>query len=99
MKSRGHNNKILYYLDNGDKVDDFGKVVKHFLGHFHSNMGTTSQASGSVNLNFIGKGKILTIDQQICLIKPFSDKEIRDAMFSFGNNKSPGLDGFGSGFF
>lgn len=44
-------------------------------------------------------GSCLSIDDQVSLIKPFSNKEIKDAMFSIGNNKSPGIDGFNSGFF
>ena len=33
------------------------------------------------------------------LEKPFTDKEIRDVMFSMGDSKSPGPDGFTAGFF
>ncbi|XP_062107089.1 uncharacterized protein LOC133818316 [Humulus lupulus] len=41
----------------------------------------------------------ISIDQQLLLLKPFSSKEIRDAFFGIPSTKSPGPDGFDSGFF
>ncbi|KAJ8445673.1 hypothetical protein Cgig2_007149 [Carnegiea gigantea] len=38
-------------------------------------------------------------EQQVDLCKPFTDKDIKDAMFSIPNHKSPDLDGFSSGYF
>lgn len=43
-------------------MDDFGKVVDHFLGHFQSYMGTDSQTSATVNPAIIAKGATLTIN-------------------------------------
>ena len=44
-------------------------------------------------------GNTLTIDQQLTLCAPFSESEIKDAMFSIPNTKSPSPDGYSSGFF
>jgi len=44
-------------------------------------------------------GPTLSLDQQIRIIPPFTAKEIKDAIFSIPNEKSPGADGFSSGFF
>lgn len=44
-------------------------------------------------------GPILLVQQQIELLRPFADKELKDAMFHIDSNKSPGPDGFGSGFY
>ena len=44
-------------------------------------------------------GNILTIKQQLALCALVSKKDIKAALFSIPNTKSPGLDGFYSGFF
>ncbi|XP_062085698.1 uncharacterized protein LOC133791797 [Humulus lupulus] len=36
---------------------------------------------------------------QISLVRPFTTKEVKDALFSINSIKSPGPDGYGSGFF
>ncbi|XP_062075820.1 uncharacterized protein LOC133779940 [Humulus lupulus] len=41
----------------------------------------------------------VSVEQHVMLLKPFSKKEIRESLFSIPITKSPGLDGFGSGFF
>jgi len=39
------------------------------------------------------------MEHQLELCKPFTDNDIKKAMFSIPNHKSPGPDGFSSGFF
>ncbi|XP_062085914.1 uncharacterized protein LOC133792021 [Humulus lupulus] len=58
-----------------------------------------SSASGRVNLQHIDLGLKLSVEQQASLLRPFSKKEIQEALFSIPNTKSPGPDGYGSGFF
>ncbi|XP_074306080.1 uncharacterized protein LOC141641309 [Silene latifolia] len=41
----------------------------------------------------------LTVDQSQWLDRPFTAEEVRDAVFSIGDNKSPGIDGLTSAFF
>lgn len=86
-------------MDNGCGIEDFALVVDHFLGHFRSITGHTSSVSCNIYNRFICMGNILNVDQQLNLIKPFSPAEIKKAMFDIGSNRSPGLDGFGSGLF
>jgi len=44
-------------------------------------------------------GHTLSLEQQIKLCQPFKDSEIKQALFSIQEFKSPGLDGFNSGFY
>lgn len=99
IKSRGARNRILSYMDNGVRVDDFGKVVEHFMNHFQSIMGTGSLSGGKLDRKFVSLRNTLSIEHEINLIKPFSSSEIEETLFGIGSNKSPGFDGFGSGFF
>ncbi|XP_059309987.1 uncharacterized protein LOC132061139 [Lycium ferocissimum] len=41
----------------------------------------------------------MAVERQVQLVKPYTRKEVKDAMFGININKSPGPDGFGSGFF
>uniref|UniRef100_A0A803PPY1 Reverse transcriptase zinc-binding domain-containing protein n=1 Tax=Cannabis sativa TaxID=3483 RepID=A0A803PPY1_CANSA len=79
--------------------DHFPEVVQHFLNHFQNIMGKEKPTSRPIQQDCIDMGSILTLDQQVHLLKPFSLKEVRTAMFSIPSTKSPGPDGFGSGFF
>ncbi|XP_062119032.1 uncharacterized protein LOC133832740 [Humulus lupulus] len=82
----------------GQLVDNFPEVVSHFVGHFRGYLGSRSSATGSINMDCINLGPKLSIEHQTSLLKPFSPKEIRMALFSIPSNKSPGPDGYGSGF-
>ncbi|XP_062103589.1 uncharacterized protein LOC133814674 [Humulus lupulus] len=42
---------------------------------------------------------VLTLDHQLDLIHPFTKKDVKRALFSIPTTKSPGPDGYGSGFF
>lgn len=47
----------------------------------------------------IAKGPVLTVEQQLSLLKNVSSDEIKEALWSIPIEKSPGPDGFGSGFY
>ncbi|KAJ8424378.1 hypothetical protein Cgig2_033995 [Carnegiea gigantea] len=55
--------------------------------------------STSNYLNIIAQGPHLSIEQQVSLCKPFSEDDIKSAMFFIPNFKSPGPNGYNSGFF
>jgi len=52
-----------------------------------------------IDPHVIGMGNILTVEQQLALCASFTEKDIKTAIFSIPNTKSPGPDGFSSGFF
>ncbi|XP_062093515.1 uncharacterized protein LOC133799518 [Humulus lupulus] len=100
LKKRKVDNSIVSYINEHDMlIDDIKEVVDHFVEHFKNHLGSLSTAAGTVNLNCIASGTKLSVEQQLYLLKPFSVKEIRAAMFSIPSTKSPGPDGYGSGFF
>jgi len=45
------------------------------------------------------EGSLLDIKQQLQIIAPFSEKDIKEAMFSIHPMMSPGPDGYSSSFF
>lgn len=52
-----------------------------------------------IDPHVIQLGATLPVDLQFQLCAPFSGKDIKEAMFSISNLKSPDPDGFSSGFF
>jgi len=52
-----------------------------------------------VDQQVIELGQYLTIKQQIQLCNPFNDSNIKEALFSIPNHKSPWPDRFNSGFY
>ncbi|XP_062093736.1 uncharacterized protein LOC133799753 [Humulus lupulus] len=98
-KRKAENGIVSFIMEEGRLVDNFSEVVSHFVNHFRCILGSSSSATSRINIQSIEMGSKLSIDQQLKLLKPFSRKEIRDALFGIPITKSPGPDGFGSGFF
>ncbi|XP_062085752.1 uncharacterized protein LOC133791859 [Humulus lupulus] len=89
----------LRFGDDNTIIENFDDVVDHFVTHFQKIMGSKSNASRPIQRSCFNLGHKLTLDQQISLVRPFTTKEVKDALFSINFIKSPGSDGYGSGFF
>ncbi|XP_062085745.1 uncharacterized protein LOC133791852 [Humulus lupulus] len=85
--------------ESGQSIENFDAVFDHFVNHFTKIMGSKSMASSTIQKSCFELGHQLTLDQQVSLVKPFSTKEVKEAFFGINSIKSPGPDGFGSGFF
>uniref|UniRef100_A0A803QGF5 Reverse transcriptase domain-containing protein n=1 Tax=Cannabis sativa TaxID=3483 RepID=A0A803QGF5_CANSA len=100
LKKRREDNRIVSFTtEQGSLNDHFPEVVQHFLNHFQNIMGKENPTTRPIQQDCIDMGSILTLDKQVHLLKPFSLKEVRSATLSIPSTKSPGPDGFGSGFF
>ncbi|KAJ9535485.1 hypothetical protein OSB04_un001384 [Centaurea solstitialis] len=80
--------------------DIHGNFTKEdvFVAHFHSVLGTTD-ALVQPELDSILFHTKLTLAESLHIIRPVQDLEIKEAMFSIGNDKAPGSDGFSAKFF
>ncbi|XP_062103007.1 uncharacterized protein LOC133813999 [Humulus lupulus] len=86
----------ITWLRQGDMNTSFFYA---FLKKRKAENGSPSSATGRINIQNVEMGSKLSVEQQLKLLKPFSKKEIRDSLFGIPITKSPGPDGFGSGFF
>uniref|UniRef100_A0A803PYN0 DUF4283 domain-containing protein n=1 Tax=Cannabis sativa TaxID=3483 RepID=A0A803PYN0_CANSA len=93
------NSIVSYTNDQGETVDNFREVVEHFIKHFQSYMGSSSRPSQDLRKDWMEMGSNLNREQQLNLIKPFTSKEIKKALFSIPDSKSPGPDCYAAGFF
>ncbi|KAJ8425647.1 hypothetical protein Cgig2_023401 [Carnegiea gigantea] len=82
----------------GDLVQGFDKVGLTMQNFYKALLGEQDTTRQMVDLEVAQQVPILSKEQQVFMCKEFSDIEIKEAIFSIPNFKSPGLDGFNSGF-
>ncbi|KAJ9536620.1 hypothetical protein OSB04_un000169 [Centaurea solstitialis] len=98
VKERKGKNFIRSVCDlNGNYTYDNG-VEAVFVDHFHSILGTEDRMACPDLQHDLFESK-LSLSEALHMIRPIQDSEIKDAIFSIGNDKAPGSDGFSSKFF
>ncbi|KAJ9562228.1 hypothetical protein OSB04_007388 [Centaurea solstitialis] len=75
--------------------DDIGPT---FLAHFQHILGTRDPLVDPQVMAGMFQ-TTLSLQEALHIIRPISDEDIRQALFSIGNDKAPGSDGFTSKFF
>ena len=83
----------------GDVVEGFDKVGEVLHAFCKDLLGRAYLPHTPLDSSIISLGDTLSNVQQIDLCKAFTDADIKEALYSIPNHKSPGPDGFSSGFF
>ncbi|XP_062100475.1 uncharacterized protein LOC133806383 [Humulus lupulus] len=100
LKQRRMRNHITSFInDEGQIVETYSEVIAHFYNHFKGILGKNSATTGRVDLNCFQQGSVLSLEQQLELIQPFTKKDVKRSLFNIPSIKSLGPDGFGSGFY
>ncbi|KAJ8426159.1 hypothetical protein Cgig2_032641 [Carnegiea gigantea] len=84
---------------NGKIVEGFDQVQQVMFDFYMSILGRQQGTRKNINMQVIQLGLTFNCDHHIGLCKQFSSKDIKDALFSIPSFKSPGPDGYNSGFF
>ncbi|KAK9733590.1 hypothetical protein RND81_04G076900 [Saponaria officinalis] len=82
----------------GDMCRTFEDISDAFLDYYKSLLGTTQEVS-LVDSCILYWGPKLSTEEGASLLASVTDEEVRCALFSIDTNKSPGPDGYSSGFF
>lgn len=99
IKEKVNRNKIISFQnDQGETIENWIEVKQHFLDYFQDLLGRAPDTR-TINREVMEQGKTIRIQDQLRLIRPVTAEEIKKAMFDIHHNKSPGPDGYGSGFF
>ncbi|VFQ94177.1 unnamed protein product [Cuscuta campestris] len=99
LKKRMVNNQILEIQDeSGKSVEGIEEIARVFEDFYKKLLGTKVNTEG-IEEDIMKRGKCLNIEQQLGLLKTFIPQQVKEAIFSIPNKKSPGPDGFSSGFF
>ncbi|KAL2925374.1 LINE-1 retrotransposable element ORF2 protein [Bienertia sinuspersici] len=93
--------KTVYAIQNqeGQMVDTPEKVAQAFQKYYLSLLGERKEDREQVDQQIVKSGPISETDQGTFLTALPTDDEVRKAIFSIKDDKSPGPDGFGSYFF
>ena len=91
----------IYFIKGHDdqRFKGFEAVSTVLTDYYKDLLGNSNHHRTGIDTRIIEMGPTLTIDQQLYLYKPFEDADIKDVFFSIPNYKSPGPDGYNSGFF
>jgi hypothetical protein len=93
---RNHISSIT--LSNGQKTTNMEQVQDAFVDHFRGLLGSRSSRT-NIDVLVLDEGPKITTQQGARLTEDVSELEIRAALFSIGNDKAPGPDGYNSLFF
>ncbi|XP_074271290.1 uncharacterized protein LOC141595221 [Silene latifolia] len=99
LKKRRNGNKIVQIEDmNGKMCNSPDQIHTAFLDYYQYLIGT-SQETKQIHKKIIVQGLKCNEEQCGYLLRPVTGKEIRDALFSIPDMKSPGPNGYTSRFF
>ena len=74
-------------------------IARLFVQYYEELLGRKREDTIRASYDTFNDGPVRTIEQQIEILKPFNEEDVRKAMFSIDVNISPGPDGYGSGFY
>jgi len=83
----------------GRSVEGFDQVGLTMFQHYKNLLGEQPATRTPIDMDVIALGRVLNSEQQINMCRPFSCSDIKKAFYSIPNHKSPGPDGYSSGFF
>jgi len=100
IKQRKALQSIYQIKDSNDQwVEGFDRVADIMTDFYHNLLGEQEQHISTIEKEIIHLGHTLSPEQQLKLCQPFTDNDIKQALFSIPNHKSPGPDGFNNGFY
>ncbi|GJV69848.1 hypothetical protein Tco_1485357 [Tanacetum coccineum] len=97
VKGRISRNRIDVITDMGGNLITGEGVPSAFVSHYEAFLGQ-SGITGPIDFNDLITTQLDPV-KALEMIQPVSAKEVKDAMFSMGNDKSPGPDGYTACFF
>ncbi|XP_019237733.1 PREDICTED: uncharacterized protein LOC109217895 [Nicotiana attenuata] len=83
----------------GELSTDNASIANVLVDYYETMLGREGRKRAKTFHSFLKNGTTLNATQQMELIQPYTAKEVKQAMFSIDVNKSPGPDGYGSGFY
>ncbi|KAH0714811.1 hypothetical protein KY284_007716 [Solanum tuberosum] len=100
MKGRKAQNQINMLTKEDDTViREATGITKEAVGFYKKLLGQCSNHMQATQPAILKDGPVLTREQQLFLIQPFKDIDVKAALMSIGDSKAPGGDGFNSYFF
>ncbi|KAJ8421961.1 hypothetical protein Cgig2_022522 [Carnegiea gigantea] len=100
IKQRRACTSIYHIKDQDDqRVEGFEAVSKVIINYYKKLLEENDHHRTQIDIQMINMGECLNLEQQMQLCKPFTDADIKKVLFSIPTHKSPGPDGYNSGFY
>ena len=96
QRAKSHISSIS--LEDGNRSSSYHQVSEAFVNYYTKLLGSKETCT-ILNRDIVSKGKCLDPVQATSLIQPVTAEDIKNALFSIGEDKAPGPDGFSSCFF
>ncbi|XP_019241968.1 PREDICTED: uncharacterized protein LOC109222008 [Nicotiana attenuata] len=74
------------------------RIAEVFVEYYKELLGRKGERMGSAEQWFLKNGYRIDTKQQGDLLEPYTSKDVKEAIWGINVNKSPGPDGYGSGF-
>ncbi|GKC31772.1 RNA-directed DNA polymerase, eukaryota, reverse transcriptase zinc-binding domain protein, partial [Tanacetum coccineum] len=88
-----HSNRIMGVCDSQGNWFEGDNVAIQFVKHFEDFLGNNGGVEQIDKPNELFSTKLTKNEFEI-MVRDVTDEEIKEAIFSFGNDKAPGPDGF-----
>lgn len=98
-QKRARNQELSICNQDGERVTDVKDMQEIFLNFYPGMLGKSPENLSIPKLSYMQNGPILSAEHQRILSAPILPNEIKDALFSIGDEKAPGPDGFSADFF
>lgn len=85
--------------DKGRKREGFEEVAEVVTKYYHDKLGKQRIKKEEIDWDVMEKRPKLKVEQQLQLIGPFIEQQIKGAILTIPAVKSPGPDGYSSSFF
>ncbi|VFQ79642.1 unnamed protein product [Cuscuta campestris] len=97
-KKRSTNSIPFMVRSDGTKTTCHSEVVDSFVDFFRGLFGTGIQVE-PISSEVLPSGSLVPVSSWVALLAPITIKEVEEVVFSIGDDKAPGPDGFSAGFF
>ncbi|GJZ00683.1 RNA-directed DNA polymerase, eukaryota, reverse transcriptase zinc-binding domain protein [Tanacetum coccineum] len=98
IKSRNQEYRITCICDEQGKILEGRQMQEQFVNHFKKFFEANKNIKEMDDFEGVF-GKRLNEEEALSMVREITDSEIKNAMFSIGDTKAPGPDGFTSTFF
>ncbi|KAL9233090.1 hypothetical protein vseg_008128 [Gypsophila vaccaria] len=99
IRGRRTKNKVLMIEDEQGNIGDTPSAIQQTFLNYYVKLLGRNQKTTQVYQTIINCGKQCTPDMTNLLLEPITGQEVKDALFSIPDMKTPGPDGFTSKFF
>ncbi|XP_021756192.1 uncharacterized protein LOC110721363 [Chenopodium quinoa] len=100
IRQRRIENRICSIQDqNGKLVNDPNEIAESFISYYKGLLGTDAGEARQIHQSVIQEGPVLSETQRNSICRPFTEDDVRGAVWCIDEDKSPGPNGYTSKFF